>query len=299
MGRGKKLSDLERGKIQAYYEDGHSKQWIAQKIGRSHKVIRNFLANINTYGMKKSPGRPKKLSSRSERRILAELTNSQKGVRQVRNEIAADVSHVTVWRVAQNSPNVVRQSLRACPNLTDAHKQARIRFAENHITWTHQWNTVVLRVFSLCSIGLKIVFSDEKRFCLDGPDGVHSYWRDLRKDPSIFAKRPMGGGGVMVWAGISVLGRTEIVFVRGKMNSESYQTILEQFLIPFLERWPRLELTFQQDNASVHVSASTRQWLEAKNLPILDWPAKSPDLSPRENVWSMLVKRVYREKKTI
>ena len=166
-----------------------------------HIVIRNFLANINTYGMKKSPGRPKKLSSRSERRILAELTNSQKGVRQVRNEIAADVSHVTVWRVAQNSPNVVRQSLRACPNLTDAHKQARIRFAENHITWTHQWNTVVLRVFSLCSIGLKIVFSDEKRFCLDGPDGVHSYWRDLRKDPSIFAKRPMGVEGL--WFGLA------------------------------------------------------------------------------------------------
>ena len=101
----------------------------------------------------------------------------------------------------------------------------------------------------------------------------------------------------MVWAGISVLGRTEIVFVRGKMNSESYQAILEQFLIPFLERWPRLELTFQQDDAGVHVSASTRQWLEAKNLPILDWPAKSPDLSPIENVWSMLVKRVYREKR--
>ena len=47
----------------------------------------------------------------------------------------------------------------------------------------------------------------------------------------------------------------------------------------------------------MHVSASTRQWLEAKNLPILDWPAKSPDLSPIENVWSMLVKRVYREKR--
>lgn len=144
-----------------------------------------------------------------------------------------------------------------------------------------------------CIYSLKVIFSDEKRFCLDGPDGYRNYWRDLRRDPLIFAKRPMGGGGLMVWAGISTLGRTQIVFVRGKMNSEGYQEILENFLIPFMDRWPHLELVFQQDNASVHVSTSTRQWFASKNLPLLEWPAKSPDLSPIENVWSMLARAVY------
>ena len=77
-----------------------------------------------------------------KRRILAELSNSQKSVRRVRDEIAPEISHDTVWRVAKSSPNLAQQCLRTCPPLTNAHKIARVEFAERHITWTHQWLNV-------------------------------------------------------------------------------------------------------------------------------------------------------------
>ena len=42
---------------------------------------------------------------------------------------------------------------------------------------------------------------------------------------------------------------------------------------------------FQHDNARTHVTRSCTQFLEAENVPVLPWPAYSPDMSPIEHVW--------------
>ena len=44
----------------------------------------------------------------------------------------------------------------------------------------------------------KVVFSDEKKFNLDGPDGCAYYWLDLRKEEKLFRKRVEGGGFLML-----------------------------------------------------------------------------------------------------
>jgi hypothetical protein len=43
---------------------------------------------------------------------------------------------------------------------------------------------------------------------------------------------------------------------------------------------------FQQDNASIHMSGHSLVWFAEKNIPLLDWPARSPDLNPIENLWA-------------
>ena len=53
--------------------------------------------------------------------------------------------------------------------------------------------------------GMRIIFSDEKKFNLDGPDGWNYYWHDIRKEPEVFKKRPKGKNSCMVWGGQSVL----------------------------------------------------------------------------------------------
>jgi len=50
-----------------------------------------------------------------------------------------------------------------------------------------------------------------------------------------------------------------------------------------------------QDNASCHVSRSTRNWLAENDVRLIWWPANSPDLNPIENVWGMMKIIISRE----
>jgi hypothetical protein len=57
------------------------------------------------------------------------------------------------------------------PKIKDHHKEARLDFAKMAVKWTVMW--------------LNIIFSDEKKFNLDGPDGCQYYWHDLRKEKQV------------------------------------------------------------------------------------------------------------------
>ncbi len=65
----------------------------------------------------------------------------------------------------------------------------------------------------------------------------------------------------MIWRAFSALGKLRLAFVSGRMNSEYYQGVLNTCLIPFLEDNEDGQLVFMQDNAPIHTSHSTRNWL--------------------------------------
>ena len=86
----------------------------------------------------------------------------------------------------------------------------------------------------------KIAFTDEKKFNLDGPDGLRKYWHDLRQDATYFSKRVQGSGSVIVWAGFSARCKTAIVFTIGNINSFDYQNILANNFVPLRDGVIRL-----------------------------------------------------------
>ncbi len=95
-----------------------------------------------------------------------------------------------------------------------------------------------------------------------------------------------GGDGVMAWAGVCYGQRTQVHFIDGILNAQRYRDeILRPIVVPFIHDH---HLMLQHYNARPHVARICKQFLEAENIPVLAWPAYSPDMSPIEHVWDAL-----------
>ena len=178
MSAKKQLTEFEMGKIEQLKKLNFSLRKIAVEIGRSKTVVSNYVSNPELYGTKASPGRPKKLGPRTTKKIIELASNKVISSPQIKNTLGLDVDRRTVVNVLKSSEILKFTKMQGKPPLSPDHKKARFDFAVDHVTWTKEWNNVI--------------FSDEKKFNLDGPDGFHCYWHDLRKDPITFSKRVQG-----------------------------------------------------------------------------------------------------------
>ncbi len=85
----------------------------------------------------------------------------------------------------------------------------------------------------------------------------------------------------MLWAGICYGQRRQVHFIDGILNAQKYSEILRSIVVPFIHNH---HLMLQHDNAWPHVARICSHFLESENIPVLTWPAYSPDMSPIEHV---------------
>ena len=144
----------------------------------------------------------------------------------------------------------------------------------------------------------RVMFSDESSFEIQ-PPGSQYVRRSYDETPSAphFKSSFRHPVKVMIWSCISVKGTGRIHIVEGSMNTEQYLKVLQTRVIPQLNEWfPDGDGWFQQDLASCHTAKRCKDYLAANHISVLPWPGNSPDLSPIENIWA-LVKRKLRHKR--
>ena len=191
MGQRKMLNERERAQIEVLARsnpDWTYKQ-IAIQVQRSPQFEAKYLKSPETYGTLKSSGRPKVTTPRQDREIFRRAANRKMRADQIRRDLKLDCSVHTVQQRLSSNPKFRYGKHRAKPKLTQSHKMQRLEFAKRHVSFTpEQW--------------AQIDWSDEKKFNLDGPDALHCFWYDLRKEKGIFSKRNFDEGSIMIWAAL-------------------------------------------------------------------------------------------------
>lgn len=279
MGRGKSLTVEEKLKIKIYKESDLSINQIAKKIGRSRNVVSNFLKNESSYG-KNMKGRTKSvLSAADKRAILRKASNSHDSAAQILAKTGVVASVRTVQRVISKADHLKRLKLKKKPPLNDTRKKARLEFCRSHWTGKTNWH--------------RVVFSDEKKFNFEGPDGFNYYFHDIRKENHYLDRLHSRVGGVMVWGAISYYGTIDLQFLTTTMNANCYKNVLQEAFPQFKNFFGDLEWIFQHDNAPIHTAGVVKSWIRSQNVKLLNWPPYSPELNVIENVWGWLVRKVY------
>ncbi len=167
-------------------------------------------------------------------------------------------------------------------------RQRRLTWAKEKTNWTvAQWS--------------KFLFSDESKFCILFGNQGPRVWRKGGEahSPSCLKSSVKFLQSVMIWGAMSSAGVGPLCFFWKprhctRLPKHLWSTSCFLLLTSFLKK--DADFIFQHDLAPAHTAKSTESWLNDHGVCVFDWPANSPDLNPKENIWG-IVKRKMRNKR--
>lgn len=220
-------------------------------------------------------GRPKLLTFEQEEEILDKFrTNPFLKVAEVARDYLAD-------------PKILRKLLKR-NGIKCSIAARKIALTENHRLNRLAFCTTCLDEYD-DNDWKKIIFTDEKIFCTNSLQQrlvyrpVNSRYLEQFVQPTNMS----GRRSLCFWGAISYEGPwSPLVVIKENFNARRYIRLLSAYVTPKLQG----DLIFMHDNSPVHTAQIVGEYITKKNYVVLEWPPKSPDINPIENVWALMAR---------
>lgn len=273
-------SEVEKQYVKRLRESGKSFKEIAEMLNLTINTCITMVHYKNkTYKMKRGPkSKLSKTDKLSVKREISRLKNNQEKVNcsKLKENCNLDVSTRTLQRHMINLKLKYRNKQKRI-FLSKNHRQKRVECVNKWIIENHPWH--------------KTIFSDEKRFNLDGPDSWKTY--EEKHENYFRQKRQCNGSSILIWLMILPNGLLSYKVIDGNLNSAKYINLILINNVPIMKLNCGDDFWYQEDNAAVHKSCIVRNFMNASNINVLSWPARSPDINIVEDVWRIMSGLVY------
>lgn len=286
--------DADRWAVVTLAREGLTRAEIVRRTGFDARFVSRCMAKFQLTGTVADcarSGRKRKRTPVVEKKVVELMRGKRRRscrvvAQMLKAQGFASIHRNTVWRTAHDQhlrPYRMQRTSRLTPN----QKRDRLAFAIAQAN--RDWSCTV--------------FSDEhvfRQFKAGNPCHDVVWAQHASEVPPQEVER--WSLSVNAWAGISNRGKTCLHFYNGTLDAPQYQKILARALLPathdmFDAGGDVWEL--QQDKASCHLAKSTKQWLEAHEVAVMDtWPTKGDDINPIENLWAVLDERVQQRRYT-
>ena len=232
--------------LRELYNNGHQERKALIKMtGYPPRTVDRILKKLRegeSLERKVGSGKPALLNS-NHRRSLVQLArkNDMLSSSELRKKMIEKGYPAVAPRTIRsylNRSGYFSLAPKAEPLLKPHHKADRVIWCQQH--QKTRWN--------------RWIFSDKSRFQLYR----HQEGLWAKKRPSVGV--PKFGPSIMVWGAISTRGKSDLVVVRGIINSSKYQEVLNSVEDNFKGLFPS-GFVFQQDRATCHTSKSTKAWI--------------------------------------
>lgn len=297
--------------IQAFYENGRS-YIVARRKFRVKFNLRSIRQCPSTQLLKQWLKRFQETGSTlpKKRRGRSRTVRTVQAIEEVNQSVEQNAELSTRRRsaamgISRSSLQRILHDLKLHPYKIQLVQQLK---PDDH-TKRERFSSIMLERFSNFR---NILFSDEAHFHLSGFVNKQNcrYWS--AEQPSRKHQKPLHCQKVTVWAAVSARGLIGPYFFENSsgqaltVNTERYVKMLKDFLRPTLAGLQEYNsLTwFQQDGATCHTSNASMEVVKEmfpgkviSKRGDIEWPPRSPDLSPPDFfLWGYLKNKVYSNK---